>query len=87
VRNAITLAPSPESHRSLRRSIGDDYYFKFIHERNKQQMQTTSFQDKVKGFLPYEAGRKIPIQEKVAYYLNKLEQEEQEKKIKMQQEI
>lgn len=37
-----------------------------------------SFDDKVKGFVPFEAGRKVPIHERVQYYMNKLTQEEQE---------
>jgi hypothetical protein len=31
-----------------------------------------SFDDKIKGFVPFEAGRKVPIHERVQYYMKKL---------------
>ena len=43
-------------------------------------MLKASLENKVKGYIPYEAGRKIPISERVAHYMKKLEQQEEGEK-------
>lgn len=62
------------------RDIGQSYYWRFIHDRNQEMMKSVSLDKKIKSFIPYEAGRKIPIHERVAYYMQKLESGEDEKK-------
>jgi len=43
-------------------------------------MINASLERKVKSYLPYEAGRKIPISERVAHYMKKLEAQEEGEK-------
>jgi hypothetical protein len=57
---------------------GKQYYFKYIHERNQSYFQRASIDIKSSKFVPYEAGRKIPINERVQYYMEKLTAEEEE---------
>ena len=45
-------------------------------------MMRQSLDTKVSKFIPFEAGRKVPIDERVAHYLKKLENDEQEEKDK-----
>jgi hypothetical protein len=58
---------------------GQAYYQKFIHEKNQQQMLRASLDKKSEQFVPYEAGRKIPINERVQFYMQKLQEEEDAK--------
>jgi hypothetical protein len=45
-------------------------------------MLRASLERKVQAYIPYEAGRKIPINERVEYYMQKLEAAEEDKKEK-----
>jgi hypothetical protein len=38
----------------------------------------STLEDKASSFVPYEAGRKVPINERVQYYINKMTAEEEE---------
>jgi hypothetical protein len=61
---AATLS-SPISLGSGSFHEGKQYYFKFIHEKNQKYFQKASLDIKSSTFVPYEAGRKIPINERV----------------------
>ncbi len=42
-----------------------------------------TLQDKAPSFIPFEAGRKVPINERVQYYIDKMISEEEEQKRQM----
>ena len=75
---ATTEVNSPISIGSGPFHEGKQYYFKFIHERNQAFFQRASLEVKSSRYVPYEAGRKIPINERVQYYMDKLTAEEEE---------
>jgi len=64
-RFAETEVTSPISLGSGSFHEGKQYYFKFIHEKNQNYFQKASLELKSSTFVPYEAGRKIPINERV----------------------
>jgi hypothetical protein len=84
LRYSQSQANSPERMDNMgslsARAGGENYYFRFIHERNMEMIQRTSLEKKVKDYIPYEAGRKIPINERVAHYMAKLEAQEEGEK-------
>jgi hypothetical protein len=55
------------------RDEGNGYYFKYIHKSNRDLALRNSLDVKVKSYMPFEAGRKIPIKERVEYYMQKLD--------------
>ena len=58
--------------------LGNQYYFKFIHNRNQSMFVNASIEHKMPAFVPFEAGRKVPINERVQYYIDKMISEEEE---------
>jgi hypothetical protein len=60
--------------------LGKQYYFKFIHNRNQSMFMNGSIDSKAPTFVPFEAGRKVPINERVQYYIDKMISEEEEAK-------
>lgn len=44
-----------------------------------------TLEDKAPTFVPFEAGRKVPINERVQYYIDKMISEEEEQKRLMQE--
>ena len=80
---SLSEAPSPRASMAMSpRDEGQGYYFKYIHKSNRDLVLRNSLDEKVKSYMPFEAGRKIPIKERVEYYMQKLEQTEDGKKEK-----
>eukprot|EP00347_Sterkiella_histriomuscorum_P023286 403335228 len=62
--------------RGISRQVGENYYFKFIHDNNKELSKKYNLQERSQRYIPYEAGKKVPMKQRVQYYLEKLTNEE-----------
>ena len=80
----VIYAGREETGGSTSRDPGKDYYWRYIHDKNKRLVKKESIEKKAEAFIPYEAGRKIPIHERVAYYMNKLNAEDDDNPKKQQ---
>ena len=64
---AKTEASSPLLSSSRRpfplspREEGQEYYIKYIHKHNQDDIEKASLDKKVLSYIPFETGRKIPI--------------------------
>lgn len=85
VRQSQTDLNSPIALDNGAFNLGKQYYFKFIHNRNQAMFTNCTLEDKAPSFVPFEAGRKVPINERVQYYIDKMINEEEEQKRQMQE--
>ena len=59
------------------KSQGQRYYYKFIQPYEKERLQNNLMSQNSNRYIPFEVGSKIPVKERVKYYMKKLSDEEE----------